>query len=126
MTTSATVIESAPAKAAKAAKAPSDNPITGEIQTAAQLRSYADETNRMLRSGWKVDRVAALTNAGFAKLTAARTEWATKVNARLEVLRTTDSRVNYSLASGTNVTGARAASAIVREDKAVLASFASK
>jgi len=126
MNATATVIESAPAKAAKAKPVPSDNPIVGEITTAVQLRAYADETNRMLRSGWKIDRVAALTDTGFAKLIAARTEWASKVNARLDVLRSTDSRVNYSLASGTNVTGARAASAIVREDKAVLASFASK
>ena len=125
MTTSATVIESAaPAKASKADKpAQSDNPITGPITTAAALRSYADETNRMLRSGLKVDRLSLLTATGMAKFTAARTEWAAKVTGRLAVLRSTDSRVNYTLASGTNVTGSRAASAIEREDKSVLASF---
>lgn len=125
MTTSATVIESAPAKATKPAKAPSDNPITGEITTAATLRSYADETVRLVRSGIRFDRTTVLRD-GLAKFQTALADWNTKVQSRLAVLKSADSRVNYTISSGTNITGGRAASAILGEDKTVIASFSSK
>lgn len=95
------------------------------ITTAASLRQYALATLRQAQKRPRIDAYAAL-KSGFDPSTLFNVqkwqEWHGTTTAMLSVLRAVAPGVNYQ-AGRTNVTGDRAASAILREDSEIIRSF---